>query len=278
MKIVHRTKLKTVRSGDRLELYRYKEPIKYGEPPQHIDSNLKPAEKSQSEKIKNRWLSSRRSKKTFTRLVYANINQWEDLKGKIARPTFLTLTFAENITNKKQANFEFTKFIKRLTYETTRKKTSYLKYIVTVEFQGRGAIHYHVLFFNLPYIPKKKIAQIWKQGFIKIKQAEDVKKTIDYLSKYMAKELSDDRLCGEKSYFCSRGLKKPVVTRNEEKIEFITSLYEKDFEKAEEFRKSYKSDYCGEFEFFIYDLKKSKKLKTELLAFEKLFGLQYETT
>ncbi len=269
----YKTRVKTVRSGDRLEIIRYKEYIKYGSPPPNTGFISKPTKKTEVEKVRNRWLSSRRSKKTFTRLVYANINQWLDVKGKLVKPTFLTLTFKENIKNVKQANLEFTKFIKRLTYEITGQKKSFFKYITVIEFQDRGAIHYHCIFFNLSYLLKKRIAEIWGKGFIKIKRAKDTKKTIDYLAKYMGKELSEDRLRGEKSYFCSRDLKQPVISRNEERINFLTSIYKEDFEKVKDFSKDYTSDFCGEFNFSIYDLDKNKNLKKEILAFEELFGL-----
>lgn len=270
----HKTKAKMVRSGDRLELYRYKEFIKYGGIPNNDRSILKPFKKTGIEKLKNRYLSSQRSKKTFTRLVHANIFQWPSPKGRMIKPTFLTLTFAENITNVTKANKEFTKFIKRLNYEVTGKKESFLKYITVVEFQKRGAVHYHLIFFNLPYIPKKKLWKIWRKGFIKIERAKDIKKELSYLSKYMGKNLDEDRLRGEKSYFCSRNLKQPVVVRDQERIDFITAIYKEEFGNTEEFSKTYQSEFCGEFNFSIYDLDKNKNLKKEILAFEELFGLK----
>jgi hypothetical protein len=43
-----------------------------------------------------------------------------------------------------------------------------LKYVSVVEFQKRGAVHYHAVFFNLPFIVNDELAAIWSHGFIKI--------------------------------------------------------------------------------------------------------------
>jgi hypothetical protein len=53
---------------------------------------------------------------------------------------FTTLTFRENLHNIKEANYEFLKFIKRVKY-----KFGDFKYLAVIEFQDRGAIHYHMI-------------------------------------------------------------------------------------------------------------------------------------
>lgn len=268
------SKLKMVRSGNRLEIVRYKEAISYGDPQLRVSSKLYSEEKSESEKIKIVVSSSRRARRVFTRLVHANIKQWLNTAGKITKPTFLTLTFKENIKNNREANKVFTKFIKRLNYEATGQKKSFLKYMTAIEFQQRGAVHYHILFFNLLYIHKKRLEKIWGQGFIKVKRIKDVDKMIEYSCKYMVKNFLDNALVGQKNYFCSRGLKKPVIARDEKRNEFFIETHEEELGRIEEFSKKYSSNYCGEFHFSIYNLGKNKKLKAELLAFEMLFGLQ----
>lgn len=91
-----------------------------------------------------------------------------DEGGKVFIPIFIILTFAENITNTETANYEFTKFIQRFNYEIIHKK-SYLQYSVVIEFQKRGAIHYHVVFYNLPFVKdlKSKLLKLWGNGFTK---------------------------------------------------------------------------------------------------------------
>ena len=271
------TNIKIIRSGDRLEITRYQNPVNYGESPNEnkiikINPDLKVEKRTETQKIVSRYTSSRRSKSTLTRLVYANAYQWPSIKGKFVKPTFLSLTFAENIQNLKQANNEFTKFIKRLNYEITGKKTSFLKYVVVIEFQKRGAIHYHVLFFNFSYLKKKKLTEIWRQGILDIERTkgDDTQEIISYLCKYMSKKLEDERLCGQKSYFCSRELKKPIVRRDQNRNSFFLEFYGDDLETIKEFSKKYNSEYCGEFNYSIHNLAKDKELKANILAFEEL--------
>ena len=104
-----------------------------------------------------------------------------------------------------------------------------LKYISIWERQQRGAIHYHVILFNLPFIDAKKIEEIWRNGFIRINLIEDdkddkkekgkkkSKKKQDkkasgivsgYLTKYFIKDI-DERVREKKAYFYSRNLEKP---------------------------------------------------------------------
>lgn len=87
-----------------------------------------------------------------------------------------------------------------------------LKYISIWERQERGAIHYHVIMFNLPFIEAKKIEEIWKNGFIKINLIKDEDKATgsvsSYLTKYFVKDIAE-RVREKKAYFSSRNLKKP---------------------------------------------------------------------
>lgn len=160
------------------------------------------------------------------------------------KSTFLTLTFARNLEDLPEANKEFNLFIKRLKYylkkldeaneddetdentedvkvdetdetdentEDDEEKES-LKYISIWERQERGAIHYHVIMFNLPFIEAKKIEEIWKNGFIKINLIKDEDKATGsvstYLTKYFVKDIAE-RVREKKAYFSSRNLEKP---------------------------------------------------------------------
>jgi len=60
---------------------------------------------------------------------------------------FVTLTYKENELNIKTAKQDFKLFIKRLNYETS----SQSRYICIPERQKRGAVHFHCIFFGLPY-------------------------------------------------------------------------------------------------------------------------------
>lgn len=168
------------------------------------------------------------------------------------KSTFLTLTFSRNLEDLPEANKEFNLFIKRLKYylkkideaneddetdentedvkddeaienikvdetdENTEddedEEKESLKYISIWERQQRGAIHYHVIMFNLPFIEAKKIEEIWKNGFIKINLIKDEDKATgsvsSYLTKYFVKDIAE-RVREKKAYFSSRNLKKP---------------------------------------------------------------------
>lgn len=128
------------------------------------------------------------------------------------RTKFLTLTFKENIKDIDVSNTEFTNFIRRLNYNLYGTKKSVLKYIAVWEKQKRGAIHYHIILFDIPFIKTKKIEEIWGNGFIKINKIDvDSKENRGrYISKYFSKSV-DEKDYKKKSFFKSRNLKKPKV-------------------------------------------------------------------
>lgn len=123
---------------------------------------------------------------------------------------FVTLTFKENIQEILITNREFKYFIQRLNYYLYHTKTQLLKYLATWEKQKRGAIHYHVIFFDFPYIAKEKFQNLWSHGFIKINRIDvDSKENRGrYLSKYFGKDL-DLKEHKKKAFFKSQNLKVP---------------------------------------------------------------------
>lgn len=162
--------------------------------------------------LSNRRLSMLRAKKTLIRLVNSNVYQYTNTKGRPYIPTFLTLTFAKDIRNQKQANELFSLFIKRLNYHVHKNKAHPLKYSVVIEFQNltrEGVIHYHALLYDLPFIKANTLEGLWREGIINVTSMRSIKKIGTYLSKYMSKKFEDPRLDGHKRYFSSRGLIKP---------------------------------------------------------------------
>lgn len=108
------------------------------------------------------------------------------------------------------ANYEFNKFIKRLNYKYNIKS----QYSVVIEFQKRGAIHYHVILYNLTEkIKVNEITSLWGNGHIKINAIDKVDNVGAYICKYMTKT-DDIRLYGRKMYFSSKHLKKPIEHKN----------------------------------------------------------------
>ena len=83
----------------------------------------------------NRVKCSNRAKRMVRRLVNANIESFSK---------FVTLTFAEDITELKKANYIFKKFKQRLEYQLQID----LKYLCVPEFTKKGRVHYHIIFFK----------------------------------------------------------------------------------------------------------------------------------
>lgn len=128
---------------------------------------------------------------------------------------FLTLTFKENIQEINYANDEFKKFIKRLNYYIYHDKKAYLKYLATWEKQKRGAIHYHIILFNFPYISFKQLTRIWGHGYLLINKidVDSIENRGRYVSKYFDKEL-ELKEHKKKAFFSSRNLKKPKIKQH----------------------------------------------------------------
>jgi len=200
------------------------------------------------QKEKNREVSLMRARRNLRRIVNANVNQWgNDLTCK-----FVTLTFKDNVTDLDEANYEFRQFIKRLNYRIYGKKCSNLKYTVVPEFQERGAVHYHVIFYNLPYTKADVIEEVWGNGFIKINKIDDVDNVGAYICKYLTKDNDDERLRGRKCYFNSRGLKKPI----EKYLDYddLERIKKSLPGQAMTYKGNFENEYVGEIEYTQYNL------------------------
>ena len=240
---VYLSNLKIVKSGTLLEVYQFGNDI-------HLERRIRRLKKEEEKELAKKFpkpkasheevlkSSARRSKRMIKRLIRTNSFLWFKRNGKPYLPITLTLTFAENITDLKKANYEFTKFIRRLNYETNRiegkdLKQSNLKYLAVFELQCRGAIHYHMIFFNLPYIKNiyNRMREIWNQGrimvggkdkkFKKIKTQIHLLKIINYFIKYIQKSIFENDCPRQKKYIASKGLLKPLESSISEIVSFV---------------------------------------------------------
>jgi hypothetical protein len=207
------SKYKAVISGPVKEVYEFEKDI-------HFGGQLK-SRNRRKKRVGKRNLGIRRpfsisrARKHIRRLIACNSGQYPEYTDK-----FITFTFADNVTGLKEANEMWRKFMMRLNYHIGHA----LKYVSVVEFQKRGAVHYHAVFFNLPYIVNDELAEIWSHGFIKINAIQHIQSIGAYVSKYLQKGVVYARLFNEKCYFTSRGLKKPITIRTPPlDIEFIDS-------------------------------------------------------
>jgi uncharacterized protein YueI len=189
------TIFKAIKIGNLIELFRYSRPQPYN----WTEKNRGKSQDTQvrSPELQERYvqMSTSRAKTKLQRLIQGNLKLYPKYK-----PVFLTLTFRENITDLKQANLKFSQFIKRL----NRNAKHQIRYVAVPEFQKRGAVHYHLLVLNLPYIKNKFLAEkIWKNGFTFLEEAKNFQFTYHYITKYLNKSFGDPRCKGTKRYFYS---------------------------------------------------------------------------
>lgn len=132
--------------------------------------------------------------------------------------SFITLTCKENITDRKEFNNMFHKFITRMNYHFLSTKKRELKYIAVLEQQERGAFHIHMLVFDIKYLPYEKLQKVWGHGFVwinKVSHLDSVSNVGRYVAKYMEKGLGQELLENKhkKSFYASNNLRKPVISK-----------------------------------------------------------------
>lgn len=211
------------------EVYFYENPI-FSHSNSDVNTNLVKSNKhknfdemsaqKQYDSLKRKQKHYEQTRWEIARIVDCNYNN---------KTKFLTLTFKENIQDITITNREFKYFIQRLNYFIYQTKTQKLKYIATWEKQKRGAIHYHVIFFDFPYIAKEKLQDLWTHGFIKINRIDvDSKENRGrYLSKYFGKDL-ELKEHKKKAFFKSQNLKMPTVQKRMFTDDVLQNLLQED--------------------------------------------------
>ena len=276
---------KVIVSGDIIEVYEYEGPVffdfkkrKKAEEVEveddmsiHLDweDNPDPAEIPEDIPENIRHLFERkkeyrksamyRARQTLRRLILSNFDK---------NSKFVTLTFrdgeTEDIKDVRQTNPMFKRFIQRLNRYLKKEGKPALKYAVVVEFQdknGRGAVHYHMI-CNLDWMPHEKLTEIWRHGWVginslKAKMREDGKDVDNvgaYMIKYMLKDFNDERLRGQKTYWTSRGLIKPIEYKGMDAEAFM--YIRKVNEMKEVFTSEYESEYHGKIQYREFNLKR----------------------
>ena len=251
---------KLIKSGDVIEVYQYeveraigykaKKPVNTKE--KHIDPETGEILTVEQVKIKNRQKNSIKQKMNLIRLANANFT------GKDVR--FLTLTFRENLQDIEKANKIFNLFIKNLNYRLKKAGKPTIKYLVVIEFQQRGAIHYHAL-TKMEFTRVEIIRECWRKaskeygGNIDIKRVDRIDNIGAYISKYMSKSSEDLRLAGKKQYWSSRGLKKPLELVGDQAEKMIEKLELKTKKIA--YASSWRDEYTGgEVQYKQYNLRR----------------------
>ena len=101
---------------------------------------------------------------------------------------WVTLTYAENMTDANRLYEDFRRFWQRFSYYLNKRGLPRAEYITAAEPQGRGAWHLHALFLfpiKTPFIPNADIARIWGHGFTKTKRLRGVDNIGLYLTAYL---------------------------------------------------------------------------------------------
>ncbi len=239
--MAHSYTTKVVVSGKQVEVYQYKKEVwrdfesrKHGEQKQKEAKQLDMFEQEELRKKKVQY-SINRTKTEIRRIVNSNphLNK------------FMTLTFADNLTDLKTANYLFNQFIKRVSYRYPN-----FEYFAVPEFQKRGAVHYHLL-CNLPYIEMNALEYMWGHGMVNIRKVDEVNNLGAYMSKYLGKELFSGRMFGKKKFFRSQTLKTPVELLSWWATKFIDKFLSL---LSPVFEKTFESEYMGEVEYKAYTL------------------------
>jgi len=205
--------------------------------------------------------SANRAKSAVRRLVNSNAHKWLKANGTSYLPIFVTFTFEDDIRDLDIASSFFKVAMQRLNYFVGGSKKHFLHYIAVTEFQDKtreGVIHYHVLFFNLPFIEKvyDEIKRIWRHGNINVKSVRNVKDLGRYMVKYMTENLKDGRLKGRKKYFASKGLKRWTVLYEKDLVSLIVELLP---EETKMNTVSFDNKHCGKITRTTYDVRNDPK-------------------
>jgi len=152
--------------------------------------------------------NAQRSRNAFRRLVSANLRDNEN-------PIFCSFTFNEEFKQLRDTARFFNIFTTRM----RRVFGTEFRYIAVPEFQKSGRVHYHALFWGLPfYIASRErqdrtIAKIWHKGFVDIIETDGSPKLASYMAKYMTKAVLDPKLWCQKAYFASKNVFRPQVSK-----------------------------------------------------------------
>lgn len=236
--LVEAVNVRVVQTGDRVEIYQYESPVKL---------HLKPKRKVRQNKlhtVRDQEYRSRRAHRAnnaLRRLANGNFSR----AGK-----FLTLTFNNDqqfdINDIKQCNRHYRVFIKKL-----QLKFPGLKYLTVLEFQKRGAVHYHIL-NDLPFINKEDIATLWGHGFVDVREIKHPEAVGGYIAKYMAKNSLDPRFSENRSYFVSKTLLRPITIYGFKAAPIIQEIKQKQLKSV--FSNQYYSAYHKQVKYSEYNL------------------------
>lgn len=191
--------------------------------------------------------NARRASVAFRRIVASNL-------GGSSLPLLITLTYRDNVTDLSLAYSDLTAFNQAL----RRRFGKAFSYAVVPEFQKRGAVHFHALYWGLPadIFPLERenrtISKIWGKGFVFIKETDGRENLSFYLAKYFTKAYLDPRLKNQKSYVVSRNMKRPLIQKGPFIIPVVLEEYGVTSEPVVD--RKYLTSWLGEARYRVYKL------------------------
>lgn len=197
---------KVVTMGNVIELVSM-EKWPLGSPCRKVDKDhycdIRTGEVFEYEHIENRAGSLESIRQTLSKIrALINTNVIDPKKCR-----WITLTYAENMTDTKRLYTDYAKFWKRFCYWCNGQGIEKPEYITVQEPQGRGAWHVHAFFIwssIAPFIPNDLIASLWRQGFTKTKALQDVDNIGAYFSAYLGDmPLDEVEKLSQKEQLCS---------------------------------------------------------------------------
>lgn len=234
---------RVIRSGHVIEIYKYQSSIQRKlDDDFRCDRGGRDNEGKEERKKEYNATVNQRARNTIRRLINANFT---------SESLFITLTYKKNMQDIESANNDLKKFVQKM-----KRRQSDFKYVAVIEFQKRGAIHYHMLCnYLLDWKTNEErqnheleLGKIWAHGFVDIGYKKNDNAGA-YLIKYMTKDNDDERLKGKKRYFFSRSLNQPEELIGADAIEVI-----KTYESLPPvFTNEYFSDFHGTVNYYEYN-------------------------
>ena len=133
-------------------------------------------------------------KRLIEKTARLNLNDAEWLE----KPKFVTLTYGQAYPDSETAHNHLRALLERF-----RRLAPNSSGIWRLEYQKRGAPHFHIIMFNLPFVPKDEIAKMWAEiigkeywdlsvknpryPMTRIEALMNAKHVMFYVSKYVAK-------------------------------------------------------------------------------------------
>lgn len=242
---------KIIESNNRVEVYAVNGTISTGGECKNRNGRSGSSGKTKGSKSRRKQTLNE-ARNNIIRLVSCN----SDMK------VFCTLTYKENMQDIKKSRKQLQYFFQKL-----HKDYSNLKYLWVMEYQDRGAIHFHILLnlnINLNHTDGRKSKEhkqfendfnnrYWSRGFIDLKSLENNYSAGKYIATYLVKDLLELDLEGYRVYSYSKNLNKPKVSKifiQDTKVETVINIYQE-----------YKVQYVNSYEIKYIDKTGKKRIK-----------------